>query len=217
MLKMASNVEYLRKVRLFSAMKENEIQKIAGLCKRISYEKGQILFLQEAPAQHMFIIVSGRVRIERTDKSAETTVLATRYAGEVIGEMSLLDGQPRSAQAVAETDTKVLALSAHDFKSQVLKDPTMCLGILQTLSHRLREAATHAQLSRSTKVHEHLLTHLATLADSEGFIKIEVTQATLADTIGCSRGAINRAFQRLVRDGSIIRRKRDLIELVRKD
>lgn len=214
---MASNLEYLRRVGLFENMRDDQIQKLAGVCRRRACDKGELLFFEGDPGHSLFIIVSGRIRIERSGGAGETTVLAMRHPGEVIGEMALVDGEPRSAQAVSQTKSKLLVLQAEDFRNQVLSDPDMCFSIMKTMSRRLREAADTALSMRTMQVHEHLLTYLLGHADQDGFVKLEVSQSTLADTIGCSREAINRAFQRLVRDGSIIRRKRDLIELVRKD
>ena len=87
---MATNSEYLGKVRLFERLEEDKVEAFAALCRRKQLEKGEVLFLEGEPPDALYVIVSGRIRIERISPNGIAQVLATRSAGEAIGEMGLI-------------------------------------------------------------------------------------------------------------------------------
>ena len=86
-----------------------------------------------ASASSLFIIASGSVRVVR-----DGDTIATLGAGEFFGELSVLDGQPRSAQVVADAPTVCLALASWDFEAIVHERPDVSLAIMRGLARRLR-------------------------------------------------------------------------------
>ena len=209
----ATNAEYLGKVRLFERLEEDKVEAFAALCRRKQLEKGEVLFLEGEIPDALYVIVSGRIRIERISPNGIAQVLATRNAGEAIGEMGLIDGKPRSAQAVAQTKVKLLCLSKDDFHRQALTESAVCFAMMQTLCFRLREAAQVLLDARSKAVHERLFDYLKSIEDDEGWAKLEVTQTALSEVLGCTREAVNRAFAQLESEGTIQRTSRSLIKL----
>jgi CRP-like cAMP-binding protein len=104
-----------------------------------SFPMGSLLMQQGEPADTMYVILSGRVRVERTHPDLiEPVVLADLGPGEVVGEMGLLDGQPRSATVTAVEDTETLEMDAADLSYTVLRYPEASMALLQTISRRLR-------------------------------------------------------------------------------
>lgn len=210
---MATNAEYLEKVRLFEKLERSKLQLFAAACTRTQLQKGDILFLEGEPADALYVIVSGRIRIERISEAGIAQVIATRTGGDVIGEMGLIDGLPRSAQAVAQTKVKLLCLSKDEFRRQVLAEPSVCFAIMQTLSHRIREAAQTLLDTRSKAIHERLLDFLKSEMDEEGWVRLQITQTALSEVLGCTREAVNRAYGQLEESKAIERRSTKLIRV----
>ena len=86
----------------------------------------------------MFFIERGRIRISVNDADGHDTVLAEMSAGDFFGEMAMLDGQTRSADATAIEDTHLAVLAREDFRSFVRRKPDIALGLLTAMTHRLR-------------------------------------------------------------------------------
>lgn len=210
----ASNIDYLERVPLFSQVNRQELQRFADACTRKQVGVGDILFLEGDVADCLYIIVSGRVRIERLSETGVSQVLATRTAGDVIGEMALIDGRRRSAQATAQTRCKFLCLSKADFQNQVLAEPTVCFAMMETLSLRMRESSQMLLDTRSKAVHERLHSYLKSQADESGWVRLEISQGALSDLLGCTREAVNRALSTLVQEGKIERTSIKMIRVV---
>ena len=112
----------------------------------------------------MYLIERGRVRISVKDADGHDTTLAELGKGEFFGEMSLLDGQARSADATASTDSRVAILPRTEFRSFLRRNPDVALGILTALTHRLRRTDDLLRHRVSRNANEEDAAHL-TVAD----------------------------------------------------
>ncbi len=131
----SSKVEMLRKVPLFSGLSPRQLAQIAKLADEIEVPAGKQLATAGDVGHELFVIVDGdasvRVRGGRTKRLGY---------GEFFGEMSLIDGGPRSATVVAATPMKLLVVSHREFWSLLNEAPQVTAKIMRTLSQRLREA-----------------------------------------------------------------------------
>lgn len=202
---MPTNAEYLREVPLFSRLGNASLERFAQSCTRFKLDPDETLIEEGDSASAMYILISGRVRVERITPSAETQVLGIRGPGEVIGEMSLIDGRPREARVVASTGCKFLVLHRASFSELIRSEPTAALAVMESLSLRLREADSILLSMRSHEVHERLLDFLRRHADSSGNLTLNLTQSALADHLGCSRESVSRAFAFLASNNDISR------------
>src|SRR5689334_10958507 len=105
----------LRQAELFARLPEPELNKVSRLLKDRRLAQGQLLFRQGDPADALYVVVQGRVRVSALDPSGQEKVFAFLGAGDVVGEMGLLTDEPRSATAMAATDTRLLQLRKDDF------------------------------------------------------------------------------------------------------
>jgi len=105
----------------------------------LSVPAGQTIFLEGDLGTEMFIILEGRVRIEKRIRG-ESHLLSTLEKGDFFGEMGVLESTPRSADAVAETDTKLLAITGSRFDEMIRKTPEIAVRIIRKYATRLREA-----------------------------------------------------------------------------
>ena len=111
-------------------MKEGELGKI--------YSDGEIIFREGDPGDVMYVVQSGKVRITRETESGEVTI-ATLQEGEIFGEMSIFDRQPRSATVVASGDARVLSVDKKKLFSTINRDPTLVFKMIESMSQRIRK------------------------------------------------------------------------------
>ena len=125
--------ELLGGCRLFTGLPNDQLRAIAGSAQEVEFPAGRVIARQGEVGTGFFVVVDGSVRVIRDGE-----LLATLGPGEFFGELSILDGQPRIAQVVADEPTRCLALASWDFERILLDNPALTLGILRGLAARLR-------------------------------------------------------------------------------
>ena len=139
----------LARVDLFSGLRKQELKDLATYCREGTFSAGSVLLSQGEQGLGLFILTKGTVRITRKNSpDGAEEVLGTAGAGDVIGEMALLDDMPRSATVTAVDDVTLLALPLWEFR-RILRDilrndPDVGLDLLAVLSRRLRKAEQRA-------------------------------------------------------------------------
>lgn len=142
----------LRTVPLFAGLGTEEIAMLAVACRRASFAPGDVLVGQDEEGDSVFIILEGRaeVRMRAMDNGAASeTVVSWLRAGDTVGELSLLDGRPRSATCVALAQTECFRLDREAFLEAARRNWSLTLGLFGILSDRIRHAdsllAEHAR------------------------------------------------------------------------
>jgi len=130
-----SKEEFLARVPIFENCSAEEIASIAAAARESVFAPGQIIVTQGTPGQTFYLIIAGRVSIER-----DGSPLGSFVAGDFFGEMSLLDSAPRSATIRAVEETACLMLSGWDFRALLERTPSIAIKLLEVLSRRLRVA-----------------------------------------------------------------------------
>jgi CRP/FNR family cyclic AMP-dependent transcriptional regulator len=113
------------------------------------YEDGEIIVRQGDVGECMFVIQEGEVDI-LCDENGEEIHIATRHAGDFIGEMAIFDRDVRSATIRAKGEVRILTVDKKNFMSRIHEDPSLAFRIVETMSHRLRELQ-----AEYTKLREH--------------------------------------------------------------
>ena len=131
----ARKAELLAGMPLFSTCNQRELGQVATLTVPAEFPAGAVLTRQGQTGGLAFVIASGTAEVVRGSKR-----LARLGPGDVVGELSLLDGEPRSATVKALTDLEVLEISAEDLRRLLRKAPSVTRKLLEALSERLREA-----------------------------------------------------------------------------
>jgi len=134
-------VRHIRRIPSFSGCMRRELLAIARIADIREEPPGKVLTRRGAPGKEFFLILEGTARVEL---SARKRVLLG--PGECFGEMSLLDGKPRSATVAAETPLRLLVISRRAFWPLLLTAPQLTRKILVTLSERLRQAQAEQAL-----------------------------------------------------------------------
>jgi CRP/FNR family transcriptional regulator, cyclic AMP receptor protein len=129
----------LEQVDLFRHALPESLDAMAKLGRVRRFGKGKRLMHQGAVSDRMYVILSGCVRVQRSHPDLrEPVVLADLGPGETVGEMGVLDGEPRSATVLALEATEALELSQRALQDSILRDPELSGALLRVLSRRLR-------------------------------------------------------------------------------
>ena len=112
-----TKVDHLRNVPIFSDLKDLDLERIASKMVPREYEKGQMIILEETQGETFFIITRGAVKVTRLSDDGREVILAILGESDFFGEMSLLDGEGRSANIVANESAHMLTLSRRNFLS----------------------------------------------------------------------------------------------------
>jgi len=127
-------VELLEGISLFSACTKRELGQVASLMVPAELPAGTVLTRQGAAGGLAFVIASGQAEVTRSGKR-----LAVLGPGDVVGELSLIDGEPRSATVTALTDLEVLEIDGRDLDKLLRKVPSVMRKLLESMAGRLRE------------------------------------------------------------------------------
>ncbi|HSR48877.1 MAG TPA: ATP-binding protein [Anaerolineales bacterium] len=131
------NHESLQRLPLFADLSPDELDVLADGSRPKSLAPGEVLMLEGSPGGSLYVILEGDFEITKRSGPAEV-LIAVRGPGEVIGEMSLLDGSPRTATVRALGASRLLEIDQEAFRRLVETSPTASLRILHTISARLR-------------------------------------------------------------------------------
>ena len=183
--------------------------------RRRRYARGTTLFEEGDQSDRVVVVLTGRVKASSFADSGKETILAVREAGELIGELSTLDGQPRSATATALDAVDALLVPAADFLAFLSANPRVGPLLLQLLSRRLRESDRKRIEFGTVDAPGRVAAHLLQLAEqygelsSEGIrITLPLSQQELAAWLGLSREAVSKALREFRMQGWIRTQRR---------
>jgi CRP/FNR family cyclic AMP-dependent transcriptional regulator len=128
-------VLFLKSVPLFKEIPGEELAQIAAIADQVEYGGGQMVVKEGEIGEAMYLILGGRVRVHRGEKT-----LVELGEKECFGEMSILDSEPRSATVTAMGDLELLKIQREDFYEILAQKSEIAHGIIKVLTHRLREA-----------------------------------------------------------------------------
>jgi signal transduction histidine kinase len=151
-----SLAEIIGSVPLFAGLDATQVAQLCRQSRRVTIKTGDLVIEEGAPGQALFIILSGELEVSKHDDGHDL-VLATRKAGEFLGEMSLIERSPRTASARATQDGELLEIDASAFQALIETNPNIGTTILRTMAGRLR--STEASLMQRER-----LASLGTLA-----------------------------------------------------
>ncbi len=133
----------LSQIPIFSGLTKKELQELSANGREREYPAGETLVRQGETGVGLFVVLSGKVRVvQRTDGSGERE-LGVFGPGAALGELALLDDQPRSATIIATEPTKALIIPVWDFRAALRENPEISLKLLAVVSQRLRKVESH--------------------------------------------------------------------------
>jgi CRP/FNR family cyclic AMP-dependent transcriptional regulator len=206
----AERRQALAKTQLFQALQPEDLDAILAraMVKRVL--RSEMIRRRGDPGTGMVIIVSGRVRISLVSEDGREVTLAVLGPGEVLGEMTLLDGGECSADATAQEDCVLLALERTQFLRLLRSNSDLCLHLMAVLCQRLRRSNAALEDMALLDLSARLGRLLLRLCDDYGVaaqkgtrIEVKLSQKDLSSLAGASREKVNKQLRQWEQEGII--------------
>jgi len=193
--------DMLARAPLFRALDEADTRALRAGVSDVRFARGERVFDEGDDGDQLYVILDGKIKLTRTAADGRENLLSVLGPGEMFGELSLFDPRPRTASAIAVTDSRLAGLS-HDYLRQWLSGrPEMALHLLRALAQRLRRANDVMADLVFTDVPGRVAKALLDLADKFGEesgtglqVNHDLTQEELAQLVGASRETVNKAL-----------------------
>ncbi|MFB3120247.1 MAG: Crp/Fnr family transcriptional regulator [Stenotrophomonas maltophilia] len=205
-----ADVNFLTSVPIFANLSGEQLQSLPGKLQPRRYQRGEVIFHEDDPADRMHIIVEGRVKISIASEDGRERDIALLQSGECFGEMALIDGSNRSATATAVDATETMVLFRQDFLDFLSENPEVAADVNTLLVQRLRNVnqmlGDMVFLDVPTRVAKQLLTlaeAYATEAKPGAAIVVAIGQDELARLVGATRETVSRALNSFRRLGML--------------
>ena len=212
-----THLDFLRHVSLFESLDQQELEALSDVAFTRTFSKDNVIILAEEEGDTLFILKNGQVKVSIVSEEGREVILSLLGPGSVFGELSLLDGKPRSANVVATEETDLLMLRRADFLQLIYKTPQIATALLAELATRMRKTDRQieglALLDVTSRISDTLL-QLATEQGAETTdgvtIESRPTQQELANMSGTTRETVSRVLKRLEGQGYINRNGRKI-------
>lgn len=222
---MDSNVVGLLKgVELFSELNEEQLAMLADLVVVQDFNRDETVVLEgDDSMQALYLIASGSVQVYITGVDGRETILSFLERGDFFGEMSLIDGEPRSASVRTVTDAQMMIIHRESFLTLIRQTPEIAMALLSEISKRLRKANKQIGSLSTMSVSGRVAGTLLNLMEERGVrihtdagtmvtvIHNRPTQQQLADMSGTTRETVSRICSMLVKANAIAMTGKDIV------
>ena len=205
-----NRIPFLKSLAIFQGLPNEELTEAAKIAKEVAVQDGDVFVREGEMGQDLYVVTHGTVLIRRGGR-----LIAELHRGEVVGEMAVLDHGPRSADALAHGDVRMLRIHGKDLLGLLERRPALASGIIRVLTQRLRDSSTRQdrvdQLIRAYRVRGHLIAEL----DPLGLPKDVHTELNPA-YYGFGQADFDMLFSAQTIPGKSVMTLRDIIAHLRK-
>ena len=198
----------LANVSLFSQLDDEKLDQLLKRTSTRHLDKGEVLFRKGEEGRHLYGVVEGRLKISSSGADGKDVVFGLSDPGDVIGEIALLDREPRSATVEALQATELLTLDRRDFFEFLERHPRVAIRLAEILAWRLRRLSETTEDSVLLGLPARLAKKLVALARNYGEpgpggtrIALKLPQQVLGEMVGTSRESINKQLRAWTADG----------------
>jgi CRP/FNR family cyclic AMP-dependent transcriptional regulator len=184
---------------LFGRLEADELDRLVTYMRVAHYPRRTVLFRKGDPGANMMVVLHGRVKVCTHSEDGKELVLNMFSPGEVFGEIALLDGADRTADAVTMDDCEILVLERRDFIPFLHGHPDACLRLLEVLCQKLRQTSQLLEEALFLEGPSRLAKRLVHLAETFGKpvadgirIDLQLSQQHLGNLVGMSRESMNK-------------------------
>jgi len=202
--------EFLKQVPLLRCLRAEDLKRLSAAFRVQSVRKGDVLFHKGNEGTALYVIKKGSIKIALSSMTGDEVILAIFSEGDFFGEMSLLDGMPRSADAVALEPSTLLVLNRSEFIHFLRGNEEAIEAILNCLSMRLRKTDDHLEDTCFLNISARFAKKLVELAEAHGqeeegslLIDMDLKQRDLASMVGATRESINKELRTLREKGLV--------------
>ncbi|SOC44101.1 CRP-like cAMP-binding protein [Rhizobium subbaraonis] len=213
MTEVTRSVAFWRSFPIFEGFNKDTLAEIADIATYRKWNAGTVLFQRGDDGTYLIVVISGRIKISLITPQGRELSLRHLEAGSIFGEMAILDGQPRSADATAAVATEGYVISKRDFLEVLSRNPQSYQAIIHYLCTKLRETTeqleTIALYDLDSRVARFFLAMLRNIHGSDlpecANLQLSLSQTEIASIVGASRPKINRSILALEEAGAIRR------------
>ena len=216
---------------MFKDLPEDLIDRIAKLAVTKKVRGGETLFFKNDDGDALYGVLKGRIRISTGTAGGQELVLNIIEEDEIFGEIALLDGKPRTADAIAITDAELMVLHRRDIKQMIENETSLALHFLELAGARLRYLSDKIEDTAILDVSARLAKQLLHMAEISGetspegtMVRLQPSQAELGQMLGTSRISISKHLRRwrdkgwvTLRRGVVLIKNREALEEIIED
>lgn len=215
---MAQDLKVLKSVPLFYDLEEKDLQRIAELMTVKTYGKDEMIIFEDDLGRNMFVIKDGRVKISGISNEGEEAIFSIFHEGDFFGELSIIDGLPRSATATAIDEVELWVLNRGDFLALLESYPQVAITLLKELAERLRRSDSQIKSLTLKDARGRVGSTLVRLAEDIGIMrggKVVLEgmplQRDIASIAGTSRETISRVIKRFEDEGTLLKVENSIV------
>jgi CRP-like cAMP-binding protein len=200
---MTTQKEFLKSIPYFSGLEPGLLEEIRRSIFEKKYERAEIILLEGEPAQSLFFLNSGAVKVFKTSPEGKEQILSIVRPGESFNDISVFDGglNPASAQAMGGVD--VYGISRKDMEGLLKKHPEVARNVLQVMAKRVRELVALVEDLSFRHVMGRVAKILLEYASDDAGQRPRLTQQEIAAMAGTAREVVGRSLKALEEDGLI--------------
>ncbi|MEL6961308.1 MAG: Crp/Fnr family transcriptional regulator [Pseudomonadota bacterium] len=195
---------------MLATLDANALDTLLAVASERSFTNGQVIFQKGDPGTSMMAVLSGRVRIGAYSEDGREIILNMVDPGQLFGEIALLDGKDRSADATAMGKTELLILDRRDFLPFLEKNPKSAVKLIEVLCSRLRRTSEMVEsiafldfAARLARLLVQMAEHYGKETEAGLLIDIRISQADLGNLIASTRESVNRQLSAWTQDSVI--------------
>lgn len=203
-------VAALRRGQIFQSLSEEPLGALARSSRMTRYAAGQLIFSTGDASDALYVLLSGRVRVYRTTSDGEEITIATLSAGDILGEMAVLDGRGRSADAQAIDDVDAARISSSSFFAFISDNPDVAITLMTVLTRRLRDTLEQVETIAFQGLEERVARLLLKLVQTHGAptpdgvrIDLRLSHRDLGLFIATSRESVGKQLRAFKDSGAI--------------
>ena len=195
-------IDNMDSIPIFIDLDKQELEDVSESCTPRNYPKNSMIILEEEFGDIVFIIVIGTVKITRVNDEGKEVILSLLGPGEIFGEMAILDGEARSANALAQEDCELIAIQRSEFIRLLRRNFKISFALMGELAKRLRKSDQQIEALSLSDAEHRIGVSILNLAEEMGVIrhgKVTIEnlpfQQDIANMAGTSRETVSRILK----------------------
>ena len=194
-----NKLSVLRQHPIFRDLEPEALDQLCRYAKHTVLKRGATLFAKDDPGNSLYCVISGTVKISVSSPDGRNAILNMVGPGELFGEMSVLDGQPRSADATANSSCEIFVVDRRDFLPFVRSQPALAMKFIELLCAKLRWTSEQVEQIILQDLPGRLASALLGLSEKHGpeteSRTIVITQQEISEMVGMTRESINKQLR----------------------
>src|SRR6201992_108395 len=194
-----SKLSVLREHPIFRDLEPDAFDQLCRYAKRTTLKRGAPIFSKGDPGNSLFAVISGTVKISISSADGRSAIFNLIGAGEIFGEVAVLDGQARTADATANTNCEIFVIDRREFLPFVRSQPALAMKFIELLCTRLRWTSDQVEQVILQNLPGRLASALLRLTEKHALApegrSIAITQQEISEMVGMTRESINKQLR----------------------